>query len=83
MFKEFLPGDNDSVYPNTPLAVEEWSRKNVYLAALAGNQNDQMLLVESDRLNTWLNVAMTANTINFSQYHYPDFNPQDPMKSKN
>lgn len=81
-FKEFYPGKNDSIYPDTPLDMEEWSRKNLYLAFFTGNQNDQILLEESNRLNTLFDVAVTAKTLNVSDYYNPDFNPINPMRQK-
>lgn len=79
-FKAFLPGDNDSIYPNTPIVTEEWSRKNLYLAALTTNPKRQILLEESTRLNTLLNIAVTAGTLNINDYYYPDFKSQNPVK---
>jgi len=79
-FKEFLPGENDGIYPNTPMVMEEWLRKNLYLDALTTNQKDQILLGESDRLNTLLNIKVSAKTLNINDYYYPNFTPQDPMK---
>jgi multiple sugar transport system substrate-binding protein len=78
-FQQFLPSTNDSVYPDTPLILEEWMRKKIYQEALAGNQDDSSLLEESSRLNTLLEVAVTSKTININNYYFPNFNPQLPM----
>ncbi|WP_158602295.1 ABC transporter substrate-binding protein [Cohnella endophytica] len=81
-FREFLPGSNDSVYPDTPLILEEWSRKKIYREAVAGNQDDPSLLEESSRLNTLLDVAVTSMTIDINHYYFPGFNPLKPMDHK-
>ncbi|BBH22320.1 ABC transporter substrate-binding protein [Paenibacillus baekrokdamisoli] len=81
-FRQFLPSSNDSVYPDTPLILEEWSRKKIYQKALAGNQDDPSLLEESSRLNTLLDVAVTSMTININNYYFPNFNPLTPLDRK-
>ncbi|WP_256761641.1 ABC transporter substrate-binding protein [Cohnella sp. WQ 127256] len=81
-FRQFFPGTHDSIYPNTPLILEEWSRKKIYLEALAGNQDDPSMLEESNRLNTLLDVAVTSKTININDYYFPNFNPLTPMDRK-
>lgn len=81
-FQQFLPGNNDSVYPDTPLILEEWLRKKIYQEALIGNQDDPSLLEESSRLNTLLDVAVTSRTININNYYFPNFNPLTPLDHK-
>jgi multiple sugar transport system substrate-binding protein len=51
-FMRLLPGDQDSMYPNTPLDTDEWQRKNAYMAALNGSQMEKILQDESYRLNS-------------------------------
>lgn len=54
-FAQFLPSSLDRVYPGTPLPMDEWSRKDAYESALASpDQLQQILLQESDQLNTAL-----------------------------
>ncbi|BBI32677.1 ABC transporter substrate-binding protein [Cohnella abietis] len=81
-FRQFLPSPNDSVYPDTPLSLEEWSRKKIYQEALVGNQDDPSLLEESSRLNTLLDIAVTSKTVNINHYYFPNFNPLNPMGLK-
>jgi multiple sugar transport system substrate-binding protein len=77
---EFLPGRYDSVYPGTPLNMEEWTRKDIYRSALSGNHNGQELLEESNRLNTLLDINANNGLININDYRYPDFDSLKPVK---
>ncbi|WP_138756440.1 ABC transporter substrate-binding protein [Paenibacillus sinopodophylli] len=79
-FSSFFPGSQDSIYPNSPLAMEEWSRKDIYMTVLEDTPGNASLLEESNRLNTILDVAVTAKTVDINRYLDPDFDPRHPMK---
>lgn len=76
--REFLPGSRDSIYPMTPLLTEEWVRKGAYATTFNRNQGNHLLLEESAKLNTILDFAATAGTVNINRYYDPKFDPQHP-----
>lgn len=79
-YKRYLPAKEDSVYPNTPLVMEEWQRKNAYNAALFKNQMEKVLYEDSYRLDSLLTMAVAADTLNSKEYYDPNFDPKNPMK---
>lgn len=51
-FEEFLPGDKDALYLNTPRNADEWRRKDAYVEALYSDNIGEILLKENYRLNS-------------------------------
>lgn len=77
-FKAFLPGEKDSIYPNTPLPMEEWGRKNLYYDILTKSQKSSLLMEESSRLNSLLSAAVNSGFINFERFYSKSYNPLNP-----
>ncbi|NOU65857.1 extracellular solute-binding protein [Paenibacillus sp. LMG 31461] len=80
-FNEFLPGSRDSIYPDTPLNMDEWARSKAYISAIGdGKSIDEALQAESNRLNTLLNAFFTTFGVNKSDYTNSYFDPQHPLE---
>lgn len=79
-YKNYLPGKDDSIYPNTPMVMEEWKRKDAYSAALFKNRMDKVLDEDTNRLDSLLGMAVAADTLSSKQYFDPGFDPKNPMK---
>lgn len=80
-FSEFLPGSQDSIYPKTPLNMEEWARSKAYVSAILDGQSiDEVLQAENIRLNTLLNAFFTTFGVNKNDYYNSNFDPQYPLR---
>jgi multiple sugar transport system substrate-binding protein len=80
-FKAFLPSSKDSLYPDTPLIMDEWSRSKAYVSGISGDQTlDKVLSEESNRLNNLWNIQFSSFGMNKNDYYFPSFDPLHPLK---
>lgn len=78
---KFIPGSGDTVYPATPLDLDEWSRANIYMSVFNGVlPMESGLADEGSRLNMQLERNSIAGNINHDDYLNPDFTPANNIK---
>jgi multiple sugar transport system substrate-binding protein len=80
-FNEFLPSENDSVFPVPPRVINDWTRIDSYIEAIEGSKIvDEVLRAESDNLNFQFNSIIDGGQLNPNIYKNPNFNWLDPLK---
>ncbi|HEX2945175.1 MAG TPA: extracellular solute-binding protein [Clostridia bacterium] len=77
----FLPGNQDSVFPVAPAIINDWSRVESYMEAIEGtNTVGQVLKNETENLNYQFNLIIDGGLVNSNDYAHPDFDWLDPLK---
>lgn len=80
-YAEFLPGENDSPYPNTPIGGSEWERFKVYLETFEKGETGGIALhYESAKLNESFRSRVLRNVIDINDYMGSSFDPLRPLE---
>ncbi len=78
---EFLPSKAETVYPGTPLDIDECNRSNLYLSIFNGSvPTESALSAESDRLNLQFDKFIYNHSIDLGDFINPDFTPSNNTK---
>ena len=79
-FNEFLPSENDSVFPVPPRIINDWTRIDSYIEAIDGLKTvDEVLKAETENLNFQFNSIIDGGQLNSNIYKNPEFNWLDPI----
>lgn len=80
-FKDFLPRNDESLYPNAPQSINDWSRVKAYNDAFKSIENSiDRLEVENTTLNDRFNVNLITKQISKDDFLIPRFDPKYPQK---